>query len=283
MGHNTTSAQKAVSFESSYKGSGMRPNTKYKYHLREQDDGRVLLDAQVYAGRNFTDITLENAQISRAEMDAVLKICGGFSALAKLRDVEKDPPFNKNDPRTDGPHYNEILEVIWENGDSMVKAPPNDGSKLVLLNYLQMLAIRLALPPADGNIFSFTFYGKDKWGNYHYELLERNGEITLYAVYPNKYERKTLERTTAAREDLQALQAICDKYALAGAQQTYRPSLPPNFDRDGKKYDKKHNTYIRVDWENGAILDANTTFRSEKALKSFFLELAVRLANQEGR
>ena len=279
MEHGTTDAHKVVSFELSYKGSGMRPYTKYKYHLREQD-GRVLFDANLYVGRKFAEIILENAVISREDIDAVLEICGGISTIAELRNVEKNPSPVMNDPRTDGPHHNEILEVMWEDGAGMVKAPP-DNRKKILLNYLQMLAIRLALPPAEGNIFAFTYHGRNKWGNYHYDLAERKDTIAFHAVYQDKHGRKELKPTSARREDMQALQEICDRYALAEAQQRYRPSIRPDFEPDlGKRYVNDY-TYIAVTWENGAVLNADTTFIDEEILKAFFLELAVRLANQK--
>jgi len=279
MEYNTMTAKQIVSLELSYKGSGMRPYQGYKYHLREQE-GAVLFDANFYAGSNFIEITLENAVISREDIDAIVEILGGISALDKLRNVEKDPPIIKNDLRTDGPHYNEIIEVQWENETGIVKAPPNDDRKLVLFNYLQMLAIRLALPPAEGNIISFTFHGKDSQGNFHYTLKESSGEITFYATYPFQNGRKSLERTPVTREDIQALQAICDN-VFAGVQQTYCPSLPPGYTPDEKKAKEKY-SYIEVNWENGAILNANTTFGSGDALKTFFLELALRLADQKG-
>ena len=278
MDYSAMSAKQIVSLALSYKGSGMRPYQGYKYHLREQEGG-VLFDANFYAGSNFREITLENAVVSRDAIDEIVEICGGISALLRFRDTKKDPPINKRDLRTDGPHYNEIIEVRWENETGIVKAPPNDYRKSVLFNYLQMLAIRLALPPAKGNIISFAFYGRDGQGNFHYALTERSGKITFHAIYPFQHERKSLERTPVTREDIQGLQAICDK-VLAGAQQTYSPSLPPGYDPDEKKA-KNEYSYINVDWENGAILNAHTTFGSEEALKAFFLALTMRLVNQK--
>ena len=280
MEQTTRAARKVVSFELSYKGSGMRPNTKYKYHLREQDS-RVLFDANLYAGRKFAEITLENAVISREDIDAVLEICGGNSAIAELRNVDKNAPVERDPRETDGPHHKQILEVIWEDGAGVVKAPP-ENRKQILLNYLQMLAVRLALPPAEGNIFAFTYHGRDKWGNYHYDLAERKDTIAFHAVYQDKHGRKELKPTSARREDMQALQEICDRYALAEAQQRYRPSIRPDFEPDlGKRYVNDY-TYIKVTWENGAVLDADTTFIDEETLKTFFRGLAVRLANEKG-
>ena len=268
--------KKVVSLEFFYKGSGMMRYGDYRYHLREQDDGSVLFDAHTYVGRNVTVITLKNALISREDIDALVEILGGYSALDKLRNINKNSAFTakENDLRTDGPHYSEMLEIILADRTELVKAPPNDNRKLILFNYLKMLAIRLALPPAEGDIFSFTFYGRDDSGNYHYELLERNDKITLYAVYGDK----RLVGLTPTREDLQALQAICDSYALAGAQQTYRPSLPSDFEPDKHK---ERYTYIEMNWANGAVLNANTAFGGEDALKTFFFELAARLENQQ--
>jgi len=279
-----------VSLDFSYAGSGMRPYTDYRFYLREED-GAALFDARCYAGKDFTPITVEKAAVSRGDIDAIIEICGGASALAGKQEKyaaaspSVDAGLSRRKIRdrhtelyaTDGPHHSEELTAKWENGAALFTSPPDGTNKLVLFNYLEMLAIRLALPPAEKDVVSVVFYGRDGLGNeehYRYQMFELDGRITFYAHYAVGYERRELLRVAAAREDMEALRAICGRYTLAGAQQAYRPALPPDFEPG--KYEKKQ-TFIEVDWSNGAVLNASTTFGSEQALKAFFYDLAIRL------
>ena len=145
---------KIVSLEFSYGGSGRNPFTAYRYHLREEN-GEALFDAHCRTGKNYMEITLEKAVVSREDVDALIEICGGNSILAKQQkdyavaasSVYIVPPWREiydriNEMQTlDGPGHKEDFTVKWENGAKLLTSPP-DG-KLALLNYLEMLAVRL--------------------------------------------------------------------------------------------------------------------------------------------
>ncbi|MCL2816615.1 MAG: hypothetical protein FWD23_18610, partial [Oscillospiraceae bacterium] len=130
-----------VSLEFSYRGSSMARYTDYRYYLRWQD-GRILFDAHCYAGKNFTKIILENATVTREDMEALLEICG-VPALAEKQksyaaassSVYIAPPWKNTYAKiidravTDGPHYREIFEAVWENGAVLFTSPPDDTKK----------------------------------------------------------------------------------------------------------------------------------------------------------
>jgi len=281
---------RVVSLEFSYKGSMMSQYSDYRYYIREEN-GEVLFDAHSYFGKNFKKITLENAVVTREDMDALIKIYGEKNLAEKQKNqaiasssVYIAPPWAKTyreimkNAVTDGPHYPEIFQAKWENGATLYTSPPHGDEKLILLNYLDMMMIRLALPPAEGDIISFEFYGRDgigHWDSYSYRMYEEDNKIIFYAFYAEDYKRKKLLGISVTREDMEALQAICEKYDFAGNQQTYRPSLPPDFNPDPIEGEEKQ-TFLKIEWKNGAILNANMMFGSEESLKTFLFELAMR-------
>jgi len=286
---------KIVSLEFSYAG-GTAHASDYRYYLREEN-GEALFDALCYVEQpgcfgfdSHTKLTPEKAVALREDIDAVIEICGGNSTLAEQQkkyiaaksSVYIVPPWRKIYDRLmerqmmDGPYHSQYFTLKWENGAELLTSPP-DGRKLVLFNYLEMLAIRLALPPAEGDVVSFLFYGRDgigNWDSYRYALYECKGEILFDAHYSVGYEKRQHIRVVAAHEDMEELQAICGKYAFAAAQQTYRPALPPDFDPE-KREEKQ--TFIEVNWKNGAALNANTAFGGGDVLKTFFYDLAIRV------
>ena len=282
MEMNTAEGAGIVEIELSYKGSGMSPYSAYYYRLRV-DNGNVLFDARVYAGRKSSELlTVKNATISGEAIADVVDICGGIAALQGLRDIPEPSPNPIPSPVfvTDGPHHPEIWKVLWDNGTSIRKAPPNDHCKVVLFQYLRMLTFQLALPPAEGNMVAMSIYGKRQHGQFSYGMEPYLGNLTFHTVYTSQDgERMTPPRAVIAEQDMQALQDICNAYALAEVQHTYKPALPAGYTQGDYVY--HYYCYIEVHWENGAILEAHSAFGAEAELESFFRQIALRLEDQQ--
>ena len=129
------------------------------------------------------------------------------------------------------------------------------------------------LPP-EGEVISLSLGGghmtRDSFYNYY--LREKDGQVLLdthyWVVSGDDYREIILENAEAAQEDLDALRALCDEYHFAQRQKDYRKGP---FIADAPMLG------LEAVWENGARLDADTSFGSEQALRAFFEALATRM------
>jgi len=132
---------------------------------------------------------------------------------------------------------------------------------------------------AQGDVVSLTL-GENhmtRYDFYSYHLREKDGQILFDAHYwaeeDEEYREITLENAAAAREDMEALRALCGEYHFAERQRDYRKPKPGS----GPFVADAPTLGLDVIWENGARLDADTDFGSEQALRAFFETLATRL------
>ena len=201
------------------------------------------------------------------------------------------------------------IEAVWENNarfDTKMIVSVDDYSMGLthLLFLFETLTKRLGggycsapeKPAAEGKIVSLEFSyggnGRNPFTAYRYYLREENGEILFdaHGYADNSRIDVNVEKAVVSREDIDAVIEICGgnstlaeqqkDYAVAASSVYIVPPWREIYDRINEMQTTDgpfHKKIFEIVWENGAALNANTTFGSEEALKTFFYDLATRL------
>jgi len=130
-------------------------------------------------------------------------------------------------------------------------------------------------PAPEGKVISLSLGGghMSRYSFYNFYLREKNGRVLYDARFWTGNNEIALGNAVAAREDMEALRALCEQYALAERQRTYRKRKPGS---GPFMYDAPMRS-LDVRWENGARLDAGIDFPEIPELRDFLEALAVRV------
>jgi hypothetical protein len=293
----------------SFKISGSeKRGKKYSYYLREED-GKILFNAYyytVYDGK-FREVNIENAAVSQEDMEKLSGLCSKYADDEYLK--------NNNIINDNQDFYIADIEAVWENGmrlDTKISLESNDNDIYIpgifVLLFFEDLTKRFencyyekpARPFAEGNVISLWVSGsqyslaRNLYYNYH--LREENGGVLFDARYFIGVDEITLEKITAAHEDMEQLNALCDKYMLVEKQKTTAdvtsayivppwkhiiPRLRRTADGvviiDTSKDGGSGGYSVAAIWENGIRFDTKDLFGNGEVLRTFFQSIADRL------
>jgi hypothetical protein len=262
-----TAPAKLLSFKISQ--SGGNRVAAFFYHLREEN-GKVLLDAHYdIGGDEHRHFELESVDVPKADMETLQALCNEYALYTIKPPSEKDAFMREERDRPD-----KLIEAFWEDGHALL-ANSFLGVSPAFTIFFESLCDRVATPPAQGRL-NYLYISSNKGG--FYNLREYNGKI-LYSTVCKLIEDGitrdvNLSRVSATKEDMEDLCSICEKYAFAEKQQTYRPAYPSC---THKYYYEALSFSLTAEWENGARLRARTFFGSEEELWAFFTELTSKI------